>query len=376
MRNEMSDALVETRVPTQPSRKSSGAPDARSASGPLLEGRVGEVLPAREFPIANRVIDDVLYDYEGNWAFCRFRDGPVEAIRFGYGRGMFDGSDYGGTLMPKSFLMLHLEVMFKEGAVLWIGSGKYVAAQMKLSSRNGSASLGERGRTIISHSGWPNVRWRIRSDDGVAGVDLSLRLKAVTLLPDNRMQRNLFAMWLAIGEVKGSVQFQGSKHAVEGSVFYDHPRIVLQRHRVPAFGWNLYTPLTLEDGSYFAAHFTQDAAGRDLLNYCFALHLERHGAATWLPRAELLELRFDADEKPERWKIRWKAPRCEITMDARVRGTRILKAWGKDGTAQTRRENPNIPLVFDAVLTIANPDGFQIIKGGGLAEYMKRATWF
>ncbi|TXI85592.1 MAG: hypothetical protein E6Q40_07565, partial [Cupriavidus sp.] len=145
-----------------------GLPDSQPVSSGLLAGAVGGTMAAREFPVSNCAINDALYDYEGNWAFCRFRKGPVEAVRFGYGCGTFDGSDYGGTLMPKSFLMLHLELMFKEGAVLWIGSGKYEAGQMKFSARDRGAALVHGDRTIFRHSGWPNVRWRICSDDGVA----------------------------------------------------------------------------------------------------------------------------------------------------------------------------------------------------------------
>lgn len=229
---------------------------------------------------------------------------------------------------------------------------------------------------MLEVSGWPQVRWRMKSDDGAASIDLNLNLECYTLLPDNQLQNNLFAMWMAFGKVRGTVRYQGSDHEVDGDVFYDHPRIVLQQNAVAEFGWNVYLPVALDDGSYFAAHHTRDSEGCDVINFCFAVYVDGNGASTWLPQALLLDLQYDTDEKPQHWKLRWRTAESEILMEARAQNTRILKAWGRDGLAQTRLANPNIPIVFDATLSITDSRGSRVVRGSGLAEFMKRAAWF
>src|ERR1041384_94298 len=99
---------------------------------PYFIGNVGQTLAPQQFPPANYLIDETRYSYEGNWAFCHFDGDEVYGARFGFGRGAFDARDYGlPARLDKSNLWVHLELMTQEGAVLWIGSGKYKAQQVE-----------------------------------------------------------------------------------------------------------------------------------------------------------------------------------------------------------------------------------------------------
>jgi hypothetical protein len=345
-------------------------------SSAYFSGTIGEVIPAQDFPVSNYIINDQLYDYEGNWGFCRFNSPGVYGARIGFGRGQFDGSDYGGEMTSKSSLLLHLEIMFEDGAVLWIPSGQYPAENVKFSTDEIDISLSHGDRKIFDIGGWPNMRWHFQSDDLLAEVDITVDLKQVTILPDNHLQHNLFAMWLAIGSVEGSVRYGDRKHEVSGTIFYDHPRIVLKNNDVAAFGRNLYTPIALEDGAYLVSHYTEDAEGRRVDDYSFGAYIDANGQATWLPSTELVELEFDEDGKPARWKTRWETEQQCIEFEATVKPTSILKAWGSENVPQTRQANTNIPLIFDGVATIGKGEDAISVRGGGLAEYLKYATWF
>lgn len=328
-----------------------------------------------DFPALNYLIDD-RFDYEGNWAFCRFRGKDVLGARFGFGRGAFDARDYGGVKHPKSFVMLHMELMLGDGAVIWVPNGVYQAKQITSSNRRMQVSLHDNDKEIFTIEGWPNMRWRFLSSDRQAEVDVKIDLKTIFILPDNRMKRNLFAMWVAIGDVHGMVRYRHKRHEVRGTVFYDHPRIMMQRHRVAEFGWNLYTPVTLDDGSVIVAHYTADETGQRHDPYSFACHIGTDGHCTFLRKTSLTGLKFDRDDKPKAWASQWTSPSLDIELKAKVESTGIIRAWGNADVAQTRLRNPNIPLVFNCQASLMTSGKTIKHRGGGLAEFIQspRAT--
>ncbi len=336
-------------------------------------GETGQCVPARDFPASNYLINDSLYDYEGNWAFCVFDGDEVFAARFGFGRGMIDLSDYGSTArIDRDFLMLHVELMTSEGAVLWIGTGNFKARDVILRPGEFDHQLVADGTEIFSVRGWPQSGWRFQSDDGQVEVDVSLDILSAAILPDCVMPNNLFAMWVAVCRVDGTVRFRENVKHVSGTAFYDHPRIVVRQNEVPQFGWYLYTPTRFSDGSCLISYYTADAVGRRVDYYSFGLYIDANGQSQWLPETTLDSLEFDCDGKPQHWNACWHSEDLDITAHGKVLETEILKAWGSDSVPQTRKDNGNIPLVFETDATVRRGGADAALHGRGIAEYLAR----
>jgi hypothetical protein len=81
-------------------------------------------------------------------------------------------------------------------------------------------------------------------------------------------------------------------------------------------------------------------------------------------------LAFDSDGKPQSWNARWHSEELDITCRAAVPGTEILKAWGSESVPQTRKDNGNIPLVFETDAIIRKGDIETPVRGRGIAEYL------
>jgi hypothetical protein len=336
-----------------------------------FEGEIGETIPASSFPASNYVIDDSLYDYEGNWAFCVFDSDDVYAARFGFGRGMIDLSDYGSTeRIDKDFLMLHIELMTRDGAVLWIGTGKFKAGEVVIKPGEFDHALVSEGREIFCIAGWPESRWNMQSDDAEVEVDAHLAIVNTTILPDCVMPNNLFAMWVAVCRIDGSVRFREKVVPIKGTAFFDHPRINVRRNAVPQFGWYLYTPTRFSDGSCLISYYTEDAVGSRVDYYSFGLYIDATGESHWLRGTSMQSLTFDSDGKPESWITSWHSEEIDISCRSTVRGTSILKAWGGGSVPQTRKDNGNIPLVFEADAIVRMDEVETAVHGRGIAEYL------
>jgi len=338
---------------------------------PHFQGRIGQAVPAASFPSHNYTIADGQYDYEGNWAFCRFDNEKVMAARVGFGRGKFDWSDYGVTSpIDHSFLMPHIELMTSQGAVLWIGTGKFQAGQVRLATDTlGAELVTDQGR-IFELTGWPHTDWKFESDDHEVAVDLETELRDVTILPDCVLRHNRFAMWLAVGRTTGTVRYGEETARVDGTMFFDHPRIRIEPHEVPPFGWFLYMPVRLADGAFLAAYYSEDGNGQRVDGYSFGFHVDAEGRSMWLGATVLSDLSFDDDNKPHTWQAEWRTDGVTVRARFAVQPTGIRRAWGAGSVPQTRRDNPNIPLVFDCELTIQEGAGENVVAGAGLAEYV------
>jgi hypothetical protein len=130
------------------------------------------------------------------------------------------------------------------------------------------------------------------------------------------------------------------------------------------------------DGSFLASYYTEDADGKCVKGASFGLYVDADGKGAWLPATRLESLSFDADDKPKRWKAAWHVPGLDIKVDSTVKPTRVLKAWGGPTVPQTRKKNPNIPLIFDCKAVVARDGRVNRTTGGGLAEYAGRAAWW
>lgn len=228
-------------------------------------------------------------------------------------------------------------------------------------------------RDVFRIRGWPDMEWDFASDDGEAAARLRFRIEQLTILPDSVMPHNRFAMWLAMARVEGEVRYRDVRTAVTGTVFYDHPRINIAPQPVAPFGWYLYTPMQFADGSRLAGYYCRDGNGRVVSEYCFGLYMDAAGAATWLTASEVRGLRFDADDKPVAWESEWTGAGFHARLRNQVRPTGIWRAWGGPTVAQTRKENGNIPLVFDVEGDVTQSAHTRPVRGGGLAEFTVRA---
>ena len=340
-------------------------------SSQLFRGVIGQTIAPAQFPAGNYLIDDTRYDYEANWAFCRFDDDQVFAARFGFGRGRFDTRDYGIVNEPsRSFLFVHVDVMTRNGAFLWTGSDRFTAQQVVMTAREVDRRLVVNQSEIFRVQGWPEMGWRFRSDDGEIEVDMRFDPANVTILPDLTMQHFLFAMWLAAGRVEGVVRFGESRRHVSGTMFFDHPRINVQSNDAAPFGWYIYTPMRFQDGSCLAGYFTRDAAGRIREDYSFGLYIEAGGRSHWLQQTKLDEFQFDEKGQPRSWRQHWRGADITLVTTSQVKPTSILKAWGGLSMAQSDEESRNIPLVFDTEARIVRGDQPFRVDGGGVAEYL------
>ena len=338
-------------------------------------GTIGKTISAADLAKENYLVDDTRFESEGNWAFCRFNSEKVYGARMGFLRGAYDFSDFGGLFAPtESFLQLHLELMTNEGALLWLPTGQFRAEQMVIDSEKMDDRLLVGEKEIFRIQGWPQTRCHFQSDDGEIEASLDFDLKHTAILPDNILPRNVFSMWVSIGQVKGVIRHRDQNTPVSGFVFLDHPRLAIQRNDVAPQKWFLYTPMFFEDESVLISYYAVDNTGSPKDYYCFGLYVDAKGDAQWLPGTNLANLTFDNYDKPKTWELRWANPELSLAVDVVVKNTSILKVWGDPNLPKTREEFVFLPLVLDGVGTIKKDNAERTTQGYGLAEYWHRST--
>lgn len=333
-----------------------------------FDGIVGLTVPATGLAARDREIDRSRFSSQGCWAFCRFDDEEIPAIRLGFQLGGFNlGPESRGP--DANQLQLHLEVMTRDGALLWLPSGVYPAASVL--SRPGSMDvrLDVGGREIFQFLGWPRIACHVRSEDGDLETDLRFDLENVTILPDAVLPQCVFAMWESIGHARGSVTFRGRTVAVNGSVFFDQPRVVERRHDVTPRQMYLYTTLRLEDGAGLFGYYAQDVTGRPIADYRFCVFVDAVGRGRLLSDGVLERLQLDEDDIARAWRLRWRDATLELTVEVEVRPGPILRSWGAPDAPQTRREFGFPPLVLDAQVRIERRGMVAVVRGSGLAEH-------
>ncbi len=359
-----------TEPPIDPGSAGSSAP----LGSALFGGAVGRTVLAAAFPPRDYLSDETVCDSEGNWAFCRFQNQEVYAARLGFQKGSFNILE-DERPADASLLQLHLELMGRDGAALWIPTGSFDARKVSSSGRELDVGLEEGGGRIFSIRGWPRMRWQFRSSEGDAEADLEFSLGSVTVLPDCVLPHCLFAMWVATGEARGTVRLRERTTRVQGHVFYDHPRIRAQRNRVAPRRWYLYTTMFLEDGSRILGYHAEDNAGRPLPYYCFGIFVEPGGRGTYLPEAALADLRITENNTPGGWRLDWRGPGVHLEAGIAVKPTRILAGWGSPMAPKSPKDFIILPLVLDGEVTLRRGAGAQTLKGYGLGEYFNADFW-
>jgi hypothetical protein len=337
-------------------------------------GVVGVATPASGVAKQDYLIDTSRFPSEGNWAFCRFASEEVPAVRLGFQRGGFNGGPAHRVPSPR-FLQLHLEVMTREGAILWLPSGVYPADAVHSDLETMNVELAHRDQLIFSFRGWPSIECHFRSDDGYLEADLQFELNTVTVLPDCRLPHCLFAMWESMGIASGTVRYGDRAVPVSGMLFFDHTRVLATRHAVRPRQAYIYTTLYLEDGSGLFGYHSVDSQGLPIEDYCFGVYLDAAGHGRFLNDTALIHLALDADEVAKGWHICWRAPDFFLAADVEVQCSPILKCWGSPSAPQSRRDYSIIPLVLNASVHINDAGFSRALRGYGLAEYFNANLW-
>lgn len=337
----------------------------------LYASPVGQSVAPELVSESDLLIDAAKYNYEGNFAVACFDDDRFLGARFGFGKGAVDLSDFGVAHTPdKSFVALHIELLTREGAALWLASGQYAADQIAVASDRIDMKL----PGVFEIAGYPQMHWRFNSADNDLEIDAQLSVRNLTVLPDSLTQHNLLAMWASVCDIRAKVRLGDDAGEVWGVAFHDRPRVLLRQNPVPTFGYRLYTPIRFDDGSTLIAFYTQDVRKNPVVNACFGVFHDAQGGAHFLPLARVLDLKLDLDRKPATWEQHLEGEGVVIDLSGRVQPLPIARAWGVLNVPQTRKAIANLPMLFNVSGTIRQGGQSRRVRGEGLAEYVTRSA--
>lgn len=339
-----------------------------------FSGIVGRTYPAAGFPKQDLLLDSRRFDSEGSWAFCRFTSEEFPAVRMGFQRGGFNIGTADRKPDP-DLLQLHLEVMGRDGARLWLPTGRYPASAAQPHPEELDVRLEHEGREIFRIRGWPQMRWHFRSEEGELEVELAVSADTVTVLPDCLLPRCVFSMWETMASAQGTVRLEGRKVNVAGKVFYDHPRIVHAIHPVTPRKLYLYTTMYFEDGSGLFGYHALDEREQAIPYYCFGVHVDSSGKGSFLPEARTSNLKIGADNLPTGWSLDWRGEGIAVQADISVRDLPLRKAWGSASPPRHRRDFIIYPLVLDGTAVFTAGGSARRLAGWGLAEYFNAEYW-
>ena len=345
--------------------RSPGTGARRSAA---FGGVVGVAVPSSRVAREDYLVDPSRYPSEGNWAFCRFESDEVPAIRLGFELGGFNPGAEEAAPKP-TYLQLHLEVMTDEGALFWLPSGQYSTADVVSDPDRMDVRFEAGGREVFRLHGWPNIACHFRSDDGDLEVNLQFDLTSVSVLPDALLPHCVFAMWESIGRAHGEARYRDRTIPLDGTVFFDHPRVIERRHAVTPRQMYVYTTLRLEDGGGLFGYYAIDTLGRPIEDYCFCVYVDSAGRGRLLSDGVLARLDLDEDDIARSWRLTWRDTEVALEADVTVRPGPILRCWGGPNAPQTRREFGFPPLVLDATVQIHEGGATSALRAWGLAEY-------
>jgi len=346
----------------------SGGPGREPTRSVAFEGIVGVAVPASQVAPQDYLVDRSRYPSEGNWAFCRFESDEIPAIRLGFELGGFNPGPE--DVAPNTgYLQLHLEVITRDGALYWLPSGEYSSEAVDSNPDAMDVRFETGGREIFRLQGWPEIACHFQSADGDLEVNLRFDLTSVTVLPDALLPQCVFAMWESMGRAYGEARYRDRTVHLDGTVFFDHPRVIERRHAVTARQMYVYTTLRLEDGSGLFGYYALDVLGRPIADYCFCVYVDPAGYGRLLSDGVLTDLELDEDDIARSWCVTWRDASLVLGAEVSVRPGPILRSWGGPNAPQTRRAFGFPPLVLDATVRLEDAGTASLLRGAGLAEY-------
>jgi hypothetical protein len=335
---------------------------------------VGVTLPASQMAPNDFGFDFEQFSSEGAWAFCRFSGGDIEAARLGFQCGAFDLSA-DGQEPDRNFLQLHLEVLTREGAYLWLPSGRYSARQVQRGPGALDLSLNSAGQQIFRYQGWPTIECRTCSDDALLQAELTFRLQSTTVLPDGILPQCAFCMWESMGVVEGMIRHDGRRVPVRGKVFFDHTRIIRQRSEASTRAMSLYTTLAFDEGGGLFGYWTVDERGEPIRDYCFAVYLDAAGGGRLLTDVTLSQLLLDEDGIAHSWRLELRDRELALSVKLAAREHLIRRCWGAAHAPTRRADYSILPLVLDGSAELRRRGHRSTLRGSGLAEYHDARLW-
>jgi hypothetical protein len=335
---------------------------------------IGETVQAAALPVHDYLIDESRFVSEGNWAFCRFTGNEISAARLGFQKGGFNSSSSEQSPSP-DHLQLHLELMTRDGAILWLPTGMYPAKTVTSDAHVMDIALLYNASDILRMRGWPCMACHFRSDDGHLEVDLRFAIKAVTVLPDCLLPYCTFAMWESFGDVDGVVRFGTQTRRVDGKVFFDHTRVLPRKNAVVARQMYVYTTMYFEDGSGLFGYYSRDVENAPISDYCFAVYIDAAERTYFLCHGVLEKLVVDRDGIAEQWRIVWSSDSLSVTVDSVAEVSQILRCWGSPVAPQRRKDFSIIPLVLRGSAAISTEGAARHLEGRGLAEHFDSSLW-
>jgi hypothetical protein len=338
----------------------------------VFGGPVGVTVPVARVAEHDYLLDTRRYPSEGYWAFCRFDNEEIPAIRLGFEIGGFNPGPTDATPDP-DYLQLHLEVVTGDGGLYWLPSGEYGAHEVVSDPEALDVWFETQGREVFRLQGWPDVACHFVSVDGDLEVDLRFDLTTVTVLPDAVLPQCVFGMWESMGHAHGHVRYRDRAVAFDGTVFLDHPRVIERRHDVTARQMYLYTTLRLEDGGGLFGYYARDVLGQPITDYCFGIYVDPSGEGRMLSEANLERLDVDEDGIANGWRVTWRGGGLTVEADVDVRPSPILRSWGGPNAPRSRRDFGFPPLVLDGAVRVHEGDGVRDVRAWGLAEYFDAA---
>ncbi len=333
-------------------------------------GNSRETIEASRFNKINYIMNKSPCNSEGNWAFCRFKNDNILGARLGFQKGSYDFSDFGGKPIP-DYLLLHLEVVRKDGALLWISLNKYKPMQVVSDSETMEVGLKDGGKRIFDIHGWPSSIWHFQSDDCKLEANLNIDLFSSTIFPDCILPKNTFSMWLSIGSVKGLIRCGEEETIVEGMAFHDHPRIRIENNSAIAREWFIYAPLFFDDETALISYYSVDSRGKCIDYYSFGILAGKEERSEWLSRMKIFDLRFDDNNLPKEWRLHWSNGESSVDGNLSVVETPLIDAWGSPNAPKKKSEFSIFPLVFEGECVFRSNSKHVLKKCKGIAEYWK-----
>ena len=339
---------------------------------PNFHGVIGQQFSVENFPFSNIVTDKSKYVSDCNWAFCRFDDDEIVGARFGITRGFLGSTDYGFAAdKPEDSCELRVEVVTRDGAYLWIEDTKYKAADITIPPNEYQHALFDHGEEILHLSGWPVITWKMSSSDGSLKIAATLQPKSLFILPDSLLRSSRFSMWIAVCSISCVITIDGKQKEVQGTAFYDHPRIIRERNSVPEFGSYNYLPVWFNDGSYFVSYYSEIVDGTRNDNYTFGYSIDSSGSFREFQPDGIQSITFDEDDQLKTCASRWRCGQTTLSIAVTAEPIGVKRVWGSRNVPKTRKDNRVFPLPFNCVATIDDGAVRREIQGVGLNEYIQ-----
>ncbi len=334
---------------------------------------VGEVTLPSDMKMSDLVMDPGKYSYEGNWAFCRFNHPHLLGGRIGFSRGEDSSEDIGWDTPDWKPAgrdsHYRIEILSRDGGYLYSYSGD----EQDITIRSGVFSHAVHGadRELLSVEGYPEMHWKMASPEGSMDVDVMMEPLVFVTLPDNIQKNTTFSMWLVPCRLHGQVTIDGKTEDVQGTAFLDHPRLKKQNNSPREFGCYLYTPVLLDDGTYFFSYYADFIDGEQNKDYSFGYHVDANLNVSSYRCVSMRSLQFTGEHQVERADMVFANDDAEIHLSIREEYLPVKRAWGSRVASMDKRKYIAYPQLFTAEYAYRDASGESRQPGRGLLEYVQ-----